>query len=189
MNKLIIFFITILLFTTGCSLNKDDVSSSIKNNDKDVITEQPTTESLKVEKVEKSNQVKTQEDLFNSPHFVLQRFDVKIKDDKTVSYIIDYVIDSSANTYLKKHKPTLYLNILYPEEIQQSSKKSFSKSIKFTPSFDQKLNKQIIITDQFKSKFDIEKLKKPDLNFQLQVLNQNKQMFHLFDDLNVYRIY
>ncbi|TDL98683.1 hypothetical protein ERX27_02595 [Macrococcus brunensis] len=186
MNKLTIVFIMILLFSTGCNVNKDSTHSE-SDKEKNIITEDSTTEVIKVEKVENSNQVQTKEDFFNPLHFVLKSFDIKLNDNQKVSYVIEYVIDSSANAYLKNNKPILYLNISYPEEIKQSSNKSNSKTIKFSPSYNQVLNKKIIITDEFNTNFDIEKLKNPSLNFQLQILNQNKQMFHLFDDLNVYR--
>ncbi|TDM02220.1 hypothetical protein [Macrococcus carouselicus] len=178
--KGLVVLIILLIFITGCSQHKEH--AKVQKQQEEVTTEQ--TE--KAEKTPAVNRALTVEDLFIQPHFVIKDFNVKTANNN-VQYIIKYVIDPSANNYIEKHHPVLYLNILYPDEILKSSHKSTSKTLKLTPTAGDVLDKEMIINDTFKPEFNVNTLTASSHQLQLQIFKENKQLIHVFENLNDYR--
>jgi len=78
---------------------------------------------------------------------------------------------------------------LYPDEILKSSHKSVSKTFKLTPAASDVLDKQMIINDTFQPDFNDNSLTDPSHQLQLQIFDENKQLMHVFENLNDYRTY
>ncbi len=180
--KRLVVIIILLIVVTGCSQNKEH--AEVQNQQEEVTTEQAE----KAEETPAVSKVLSVEDLFIQPHFMIKDFNVKTVNNN-VQYIIKYVIDPSANSYIEKHHPVLYLNILYPDEILKSSHKSVSKTFKLTPAASDVLDKQMIINDTFQPDFNNNSLTDPSHQLQLQTFDENKQLMHVFENLNDYRTY
>ncbi|QIH76949.1 hypothetical protein GTN31_11505 [Macrococcoides canis] len=143
------------------------------------------SETLTVNKVSDKTSVKTVNDMFTDPHFKITNFTLTDK-NKMILYKVDFMLDEESLKYIKLNKnEIIYLNILYPENINKKYNKSYSPSIKVRLGDIDALRFEI--TDNIPSS-EINKLRDLDTNLQLQVLDKNEQMFFLFDGLNNYNL-
>lgn len=186
MKQISLICFLLFLILSACQNDKNN-SNNEEEKKESVLDETIDSEDGNVPftEIKETDSVNNIDDAFKPPHFKIKNFSINKVENNDVKFIIQYELSANSHKFLVENKAVAYFNILYPESIQQLSG-HIGTPLKKLDLVNNESVWSITLKDKFSNDFNIDNLKNTSENFELQLLDKNKRVFHVFEGINLY---
>lgn len=172
--------VILTLIFSGCSSSNNDTEENP--------TEKPEENTPESEHLQQNNSPMNFGEAFQPPHFQVEGFTVTNSYEGQLSIQIDYVFDDELFNFIKDNQLEYYYRIVYPTQLKEDINLESSGDIhgeSLTESSSQ-MNGSIEVSEDIPEDYDSQSLTDEPIDFQLIILNKDKDPVHIIDDIYHY---